>query len=297
VDVFPHNLAASTPMIVGDLLYATTGNGVDEGHVNIPSPRAPSFIALDKNTGKLVWESAHPGEGIIHGNWSNASYGVAKGRPQVVFGGGDGWVYSFEPKTGQLLWKFDANPKGTVYALGARGTKNDIIASPVLFDDRVFIGVGQDPEHGEGVGNLWSIDATLSGDVTGKAEVWHRGGEDFRRTISTVAIKDGIVYAANLSGFLYALDVKTGQVLWQHDMFAAIWGSPFVADGKVYLGDEDGDVTVFKAGRTKQLLAEMNMGNAVYTTPFAKAGVLYVLSRNRLFAIQEGAQSAPIKQD
>jgi outer membrane protein assembly factor BamB len=297
LDVFPHNLAASAPMVVDDLLYVTTGNGVDEGHVNIPAPRAPSFIALNKNTGKLVWESAEPGEAIIHGNWSNASYGVAKGRPQVVFGGGDGWVYSFEPKTGELLWRFDANPKDAVYALGARGTKNDIIASPVLFEDRVFIGVGQDPEHGEGVGNFWAIDATLSGDVTGKAEVWHRGGDDFRRTISTVAIQDGIVYAANLSGFLYALDVKTGQVLWQHDMFAAVWGSPFVADGKVYLGDEDGDVTVLKAGRTKQVVAEMNMGNAVYTTPFAKGGVLYVLSRNRLFAIQDGAQSAPVKLD
>src|SRR5712692_6863836 len=218
-DVFPHNLAASSPSVVGDLVYVTTGNGVDEGHVNIPSPQAPSFIALDKNTGKLVWESNLPGERIIHGNWSNASFGVAKGRPEVVFGGGDGWVYAFEPKTGALLWKFDANPKGTVYALGGRGTKNDIIASPVIFDDKVYIGVGQDPEHGEGAGNLWAFDASLSGDVT---------------------------------------------------ELAAVWGSPFVADGKVYLGDEDGDVVVLKAGKTKEVLAEMPMGNSVYTTPFAK---------------------------
>jgi outer membrane protein assembly factor BamB len=297
LDVFPHNLAASSPIVVDDLIYVTTGNGVDEGHVNIPAPRAPSFIAINKNTGKLAWESSEPGEAIIHGNWSNAAYGVAKGRPQVVFGGGDGWVYSFEPKTGKLLWRFDANPKDAVYALGARGTKNDIIATPVIFEDRVFIGVGQDPEHGEGVGNLWAIDATLSGDVTGKGGVWHRGGDDFRRTISTVAIKDGIAYAANLSGFLYALDQKTGQLLWQHDMLAAVWGSPFVADGKVYLGDEDGDITVLKHGRTKAVLAETNVGNAVYTTPYAKDGVLYVLSRNRLFAIQEGAKSAPVKLD
>jgi outer membrane protein assembly factor BamB len=293
LDVFPHNLAASSPLVVGDLVYATTANGVDESHVNIPSPKAPSFIALDKSTGKLAWESNLPGENVIHGNWSNASYGVVKGKPEVVFGGGDGWVYAFEPKTGELLWKFNANPKGSVYALGARGTKNDIIASPMVFDDRVYIGVGQDPEHGEGVGNLWSIDASMSGDITDKAVLWHRGGEDFRRTISTVAIKDGIAYIADLSGFLYALDAKTGQLYWKHDMLAAVWGSAFVADGKVYLGDEDGDVAVFKAGKTKELLAEMNMGNAVYTTPFAKDGILYVLSRNRLFALKEGATSKP----
>ena len=293
LDVFPHNLAASSPLVVGDLLYATTANGVDESHVNIPSPRAPSFIALDKNTGKLVWESNLPGENVIHGNWSNASYGVVKSRPQVVFGGGDGWVYAFEPKSGELLWKFNANPKGSVYALGARGTKNDIISSPMIFDDRVYIGVGQDPEHGEGVGNLWSFDASMSGDVTDKAVLWHRGGEDFRRTISTFAIKDGIAYISDLSGFLYALDAKTGQLYWKHDMLAAVWGSAYVADGKVYLGDEDGDVTVLKAGKTKEVVAEMNMGNAVYTTPFAKDGVLYILSRNRLFALKEGATSKP----
>jgi outer membrane protein assembly factor BamB len=293
LDVFPHNLAASSPLVVGDIVYVTTGNGVDESHINIPAPKAPSFIALDKNTGKLVWESNLPGEQVIHGNWSNASYGVVKGRPQVVFGGGDGWVYSFEPKTGQLLWKFNANPKGAVYALGARGTKNDIIASPVVLDDKVFIGVGQDPEHGEGVGNLWAIDATQSGDVTDKAVIWHRGGDDFRRTISTAAIKDGVLYIANLSGFLYALDVNTGKPYWQHDMLAAVWGSAFVADGKDYLGDEDGDVTVLKAGKTKEVLAEMNMGNSVYTTPYAKDGVLYILSRNHLYALQEGAKGTP----
>jgi hypothetical protein len=44
------------------------------------------------------------------------------------------------------------------------------------------------------------------------------------------------------------------------------------------------------------VIAEMNMGNAVYTTPFAKEGVLYVLSRNRLFAIKDGAKSEPLKK-
>ena len=49
-------------------------------------------------------------------------------------------------------------------------------------------------------------------------------------------------------------------------MFAAVWGSPLVVDGKVYLGDEDGDVVVMQAGKEKKVLAEMNMGSAVYAT-------------------------------
>ena len=293
LDVFPHNLAVSSPLVVDGLLFATTGNGVDEGHINIPSPDAPSFVALDAKTGALVWENNLPGGKIFHGTWSNPTYGVVKGRPQVIFPGGDGWIYSLEPKTGKLIWKFNANPPGAKYVLGGRGTANEIIATAVLHDDKLYVGVGQDPEHGEGVGNFWCIDATLEGDVSEKGKVWHVGGKDFHRTISTVAIHDGIVYAADLSGFLYAHDAKTGQRFWTHDMLAAVWGSPFVADGRVYLGDEDGDVAVLKAGKTLQVLGEYNMGVSVYSTPVARDGVLYVLARNRLFALQQGVQGPP----
>ncbi len=291
--VFPHNLAAGSPLVAGDLLFTVTGNGVDEGHVNIPSPDAPSFIALDKNSGKLVWEDASPREHILHGSWSNPAYGVIKGKPQLIIPGGDGWVYSFEPETGKLIWKFDANPKDAVYVLGGRGTRNEIIATPVIWEDKVFVGVGQDPEHGEGIGHLWAIDATKTGDVTQTAMVWHRGNQDFHRTISSVAIHDGLLYAADLNGFLYCLDARTGQHHWTYDLAAAVWGSPFVVDGKVYIGDEDGDVAVFNEGKKLDLIAEINMGNAVYTTPTAKDGVLYIASRTKLFAIAGGIAAKP----
>ena len=143
-----------------------------------------------------------------------------------------------------------------------------------------------------GAGTFLGIRPSGTGDITDSAKVWHRGGEEFNRTISTASIRDGILYIADLSGFLYALDAKTGEHFWTHDTFAAVWGSAFVADGKVYIGDEDGDVVVLKAGKETEELAEMNMGASVYTTPVAKDGVLFVLSRNSLFAIQEGASGA-----
>jgi outer membrane protein assembly factor BamB len=290
LDVFPHNLAAGNPLVVGDLVYTVTGNGVDEGHVNIPAPFAPSLIAVNKNTGELVWDTAEPGPHLLHGSWSNPSYAVMGGKPQLVYPGGDGWIYSLEPKTGEVIWKFDANPKDSKWQLGGAGTRNNVIATPVLYKDRVYIAVGQDPEHGEAPGHLWVIDATKTGDVTATGLVWTRGGEDFHRTISTVAITDDIVYASDLSGFLYALNADTGEHYWTYDAFAAIWGSPFVADGKVYLGDEDGDVAVLKQGKKMELLGEINMGAAVYTTPVAHDGVLYVMSRNRLWALKQGAK-------
>ena len=287
LDVFPHNLAAGSPLIVGDILYTVTGNGVDESHILLPSPAAPSFIALNKNTGELIWEDNSPGENILHGTWSNPAYGVIDNKPQVVFPGGDGWLYSFEPNTGDLIWKFNCNPEGSEWKLGGSGTKNNIISTPVFYDNKVYLGVGQDPEHGEAPGHFWVIDASGKGDITKSGLVWHRGGEDFYRTMSTAAITNDLLFISDLSGFLYCLNPQTGEHYWTYDTEAAIWGSPMAIDNKVYLGDEDGDVVVFRADKKMEVLHEVNMGSAVYSTPVSKDGVLYIASRTQLYAIKK----------
>ena len=90
-----HNMASCSVTAAGDLLLVGTSNGVDESHENIPAPDAPSFIALDKQTGKLVWADNSPGHNILHGQWSSPAFAVLGGVPQAIFPGGDGWVYSF----------------------------------------------------------------------------------------------------------------------------------------------------------------------------------------------------------
>ncbi len=285
--VFPHNLATASPVIGGDTIFIITSNGVDEGHLDMPAPDAPAFIAVDKKTGKVLWEKSYPGKGTLHGQWSSPTYGVIDGKPQAIFAGGDGWCYSLDPKTGEIIWKFDLNPKDSVWLLGGRGTRNNIIGTPVIYDNKVFLNVGQDPEHGEGVGHLYAIDATKTGDVTESGRIWHVGGEDFHRSISTVAIADGLLYAADLSGFLYCFDVKTGKRHWRYDVASAVWGSPYVVDGKVMLGTEDGDVHVLKHGAELKPINVNHLDNSVYTTPVAANGVLYITNRRMLFAIQE----------
>jgi outer membrane protein assembly factor BamB len=309
--VFPHNLAVCSPVIVGDTIFILTGNGHDESHENIPAPKAPSFLAVDKNTGKVKWESNLPGLGILHGQWSNPCYAEIKGVPQVIFAAGDGWLYALNPKDGKLIWKFDCNPKAAEYKLGGQGTRNYIIATPVVHDGLVYINNGQDPEHGEGIGHLWCIDpskATATNiDLSPKKDnfdpkaaenkdsglVWHVGGVDamknrlWRRSLSTVAVHDGLCYAANLSGFVACFDAKTGQKHWEYDGFAAIWGSPFYVDGKVYLGTEEGTVYIFQAGKQFKPPTKIEMDGPIVTTPVACNGVLYINTRSTLFAIKK----------
>ena len=284
---FPHNLATCSPVGHGDVLYIATSNGVDEGHLNLPNPEAPDFIALNKNTGEILWEAGDPGANVLHGSWSSPAFGVVNGRALVIFGGGDGWCYAYDAKTGKVVWKFDLNPKDSVWVLGGRGTRNAIISTPVLYDNKVFLAVGQDPEHGEGPGHLYCIDATKTGDVTETGRIWHFGDKDFGRTMSTVAIADGLLYASDLSGFLYCLDVTNGKQHWKYDVLAAVWGSPYIVDGKVMLGDEDGEIAVLEHSKTMKELAVNDMRNSVYTTPVAANGVLFITNRKTLFAIEK----------
>jgi len=298
--VFPHNMTDCSPVVVGDLVFVVTANGVDEGHINIPFPEAPSFICLSKQSGKLIWKSNLPGRNIMHGQWSNPAYGVIGGKPQVIFPGGDGYLYGLEPETGKMIWKFDANPKDAKYELGGKGTKSDFIGSPVIYKGKVYIGTGQDPEHLEGVGHFWCIDpAGKEGDISptlvtdatknppetkpnpNSGAVWQYGGNEtrpyakrdyvFSRTMSTACIVDDVVYMAELAGYVQCLDANTGKKFWQWDTKSNIWGSCYFVGGKVLVANEDGDLYIFKHEKTPQVLDEVAAGSAAAVEAEKKA--------------------------
>ncbi len=348
--VSQHNMCSCSVTAVGDILFVNTSNGIDVDHANIPAPEAPSFLALDKNTGKIFWTDNTPGKNILHGQWSSPSYAVLGGVPQVLFGAGDGWVYSFlgtaENENGRpkLLWKFDCNPKDSKYALiGA--TRNHVIATPTIYHGRVYVGVGEDPEHGDGIGHFWCIDPSKRGDVSpelafkasdlehpipphriqavvkedgelarpnpNSAAVWQYSAYDLNgngkieneetmhRTISTATIKDDLLFIPDFTGFLHCLDAKTGKPHWTYDLHAACWGSALIVEDKVYVGNEDGDVFIFRLAPKMELLSKdsdgkpggISMNSAIYGTPIVAGGVLYIANKNYLFAIQAGAKA------
>ena len=279
VGSYPHNLANSSPVTFGDLIFVSTSNGQDESHVHIPSPKAPAIIAINKTTGKLVWEDNSVGDKILHGQWSTPTVGRIGGVDQVISAQGDGWIRGYEALTGKKLWEFDTNPKDSVWPK----TRNELISTPVIYQDRVYIGNGQDPEHGEGVGHFYAIDATKRGDITESGRIFHF--DKIRRSIATAAIADGLIYIPDFSGFFHCLDAQTGQEYWVHDLTAAVWGSALVADGKIYLGTEDGDIVIMQAGKEKKVLGTFNMGTAVYGTAVPAHNTLFIMNRNQLYAL------------
>jgi hypothetical protein len=105
-----------------------------------------------------------------------------------------------------------------------------------------------------------------------------------------------MVFYSDFSGFLHCVDAKTGKPYWTHDMLAAIWGSPMVIDDKIYLGDEDGDVVVLAHGKEKKILAENSLGSSVYSSAVPANGALFLMNRNQLWSLAEGASGATAAQ-
>ncbi len=288
-----------------------------------PAPQAASLIVLDKRTGRLVAEDdAQIGPRVLHGQWSSPSLGRVGQKTLVFLGGGDGVCYAFEaldrvetldrvpplPVKLKKVWSFDCNPleyrvagKGdpvTYYCLGDRRrsdtlNKNDgtfvgmseIIATPVFCSGRVYVALGRDPEHGRGRGALYAIDATRTGDITATGKIWTYQGLD--RTLSTVSVADGLLYAADVAGRLHCLDVETGKCYWVHETGAKTWGSTLAADGRIYLPTEK-HLWILAAGKERKVLDKVSLGSPLWATPVAANGVLYVASTRYLWAVSAG---------
>ena len=321
--IFPHNASNCSVLIVDGIVYVCTSNGQDWTHSNIPSPNSPSFIALNAKTGEFLAEDdAHIGPHIFHGQWSSPSLAVVNGRKLILFGGGDGVCYAFDPKPVKegdstflkTVWKYDCNPpERKKFKYPAAEGPSEVNATPVFYKNRVYVAVGQDPEHGEGVGILNCIDATKTGNITQSGKVWSY--DKIHRSISTVSIDPdtGLLFVGDFSGYLHCFDAETGKLYWTFDMKAHMWGSTLVADGKVYAGDEDGDFTVIAANKGKKfppekikpggaeneaiVISETNLGSPVYGTPIEAGGVIYVQSNTHLFGFYDATKkSGPTDQ-
>jgi len=300
--VIPHDVCGSSPLVHGDTIYTTTGNGHDDTHRRVANPAAPSLIALDKMSGKLVaTDGGLFGERLLHGNWSSPKAARIGGRTLILFSGGDGILYAFETVRGSpsdglprilgIVWQYDCNPldyrerngQAIPYARwNQKSTEgpSEAIASPVVHQGRVYVSVGQSPVHGPGQGLLSCVDL-----ATGR-RVW--ASREVDRSLSDVVIHHGLLFAADFSGRLHCFDAGTGDLFWQHDLDGGVWtSSPLVVDGKVYVSTEKNALWVLKASRSKEVLSESHTRSPGITPVFVD-GVMYYPTQKRLFAVKLG---------
>src|SRR5262249_35439703 len=83
-----HNMCTSSVTSDGERLSVVPPIGGNEGELDLAAPDAPAFVALDRNSGRVLWIDNSPGKNVLHGSWSSPTYAVLGGRPQVLFPGG-----------------------------------------------------------------------------------------------------------------------------------------------------------------------------------------------------------------
>ena len=282
--VFPHEASNSDVLPIGDLLVVCTSNGRNEGHTRVPSPRAPSLIAVNKHSGSVVWRAVGAGEHVLHGQWSSPAAADVGGRTQVLFGGGDGWLRAYDAQTGREVWRFDGNPKDARWLPRPRVfSRLPITGSPVYADGRVFIAMGDDPSHGDGPSLLHAISPNGQGDATDSRRLWT--SREVGRSIAAPIVQDGLVYVGDLGGRITCLDATTGALVWRHETEAPIWGCLLLAGERLYVGNVDGLMTVLRAGRDKQVLGQIQMDAALYARPALVSDALYLATARRLYLI------------
>ncbi|MEX0587043.1 MAG: PQQ-binding-like beta-propeller repeat protein, partial [Pirellulales bacterium] len=236
-------------------------------------------------TGRIVWKDDLPRDSILEYQPGSPLVAEINGRAQVIMGQGDGWLRSFDPATGAVLWKFDMNPKTTKWELGAgENARNMIPATPVLHDNRVYIANGLGLHYGARPGRLCCIDPKCRGDISAELAVDTQGRQIAHRTIqavdvsrgekaianpnsglrweyttstanaeqrmhgmiANVAIAAGLAIAPDVDGYVHCLHAKTGKSYWTYDAMATLYASPLIVDGHIYVADDDGDVAILR---------------------------------------------------
>ena len=280
-----------SPLVLGDLVFCVTEHGV-RADVPRADPDPPSFVALHKLTGKIAWSSNLPGAEIIFSQWASPVSARVNGADLVIFPGGDGLLYAFEPAAGRPLWAFDCN------ALGARDrfrqrippsrlveARCGFLATPTVHGTMLFVALNENYAASQ-AHPLLALD--LAGEDGEPKIVWQFSDPAFKGTYTSVAVDGGLVFVTGEDSLLFALDEKTGHECWRAKLETdqrTLFPSPAVYKGRLYAAG-DSTISVFEVSREKKCLGQYIFSAEHLTTPAFEDDTMFVAGQKYLFALR-----------
>ena len=246
-----------TPIIVDDLFFYSA-----DALTN------PFVVALNKNTGKVVWKkSRSETKQARKFSFSTPTFINMGGRSQII-SPASGAVFSYDSKTGEELWSVDYGGWS-------------VIPKPGVYKNMIYVGTGYERAHLLGI----RVDEKSKGNVTESHVEW----EITKRAPNTPSfmIVDDLLYFISDGGIATCVEPMTGEIIWQERTAGPISASPVHFDGKIYFLDEQGKTTVIKAGRKFEVIAENKIGERTLASFGISEGAIYIRSEKNLFRIGE----------
>jgi outer membrane protein assembly factor BamB len=245
---------AASPILYKDLCIAWCGPGDRQ-----------FLVALDKRTGKKVWETVEPdGDAGIttrsfRGSWATPLIANVEGKDQLLFAV-PFKMKGYDPLTGKELWS-------------SSGPGTYCYTSPLFVEDVMIYGRNLVRLGGEG-------------DIS-KSRLRHSVGT---MKISSAVILGDLLHMYNDVGVPGCWNWRTGDEVWKDQIEkrpggTTAWGSPVLADGRIYITDQRGTSTVFAAGEKYELLAVNRLDERCNASIAVSGGNLFIRTHEHLWCI------------
>jgi outer membrane protein assembly factor BamB len=280
--VTTHGGRAVSPVVDGDRIivstlisaWGTLGRGGNR------------YFAFDKKTGQTVWISS-PQARHWDTNYSTPIIATVGGVRLAIVGGTDGVFHALKAGTGEPVWKFDVSKRAINNSVVMVGTDVIVTHSEENFDTNEM-------------GLLARFDATLKGEIKKEQAKWFRHGVQIGFPTPVADEANGMLYAVDNGAILFGIDLQTGNTLWTKKLGTMQKGAPVLADGKLYIGTENGRVHILKPSKAGvevldddalPISIQEGTGGAepgpepIVASPAIANGRVYIASMDALYAI------------
>jgi len=225
-----HGGRTVSPLIDGDLVIVS-GVTFQWGQHGRGAHR---FMAFDKKTGETMWVSA-PGGRPYDTTYAPPIIVNVNGTRLLIQGGSDGFVYAIKPQTGEPVWKYEISKRG-------------LNTGVVVYNNMAILTHSEENLASSEMGMMVAVDATAKGDIKPEQVKWSTFG--WQGGFSSPVLDGDRLYQIDNSANLAAFDVNTGKQLWLKNLGTIQKASPVLADGKLYVGTENGKFFILKPSAT-----------------------------------------------
>jgi len=267
-----HGGRTTSPIVDGNKIILNT---MLQGWGDLGRP-GNRYFAFDKTTGHTIWVSA-PQARHYDTNYSGPIIATIDGVRQMIVGGTDGAFHGLQVETGKPVWKLEVS-------------KRAILGSAVIRNSTLFVTHGEENMDTTQMGMVASVDlAGKTGDIPLTALAWNTHG--FMPTFASPVLDGDRLYVIDNGAIVGAFDTATGKQLWTRTLGTLQKGSPTLADGKLYIGTENGKFYILQPSATGvEVLDEDVLGTAgepevIVASPVVAGGRVYVTSMDKLYAI------------